>query len=40
MTSNKQIISKSSLKKGGNIFGQKFWFNAVGKKGRIYVDVL
>ena len=40
MTSNRQIISKSSLKKGGNIFGQKFWFNAVGKKGRISVDVL
>ena len=38
MTSNRQIISKSSLKKGGNIFGQKFWFNAVGKKGRISVD--
>ena len=37
MTSNRQIISKSSLKKGGNIFGQKFWFNAVGKKGRISV---
>lgn len=32
MMSNRQIISKSSLKKGGNIFGQKFWFNAVGKK--------
>lgn len=30
--SNRQIISKSSLKKGGSIFGQKFWFNAVGKK--------
>lgn len=32
MMSNRQIISKSSLKKGGSIFGQKFWFNAVGKK--------
>ena len=40
MMSNRQIISKSSLKKGGSIFGQKFWFNAVGKKGRISVDVL
>lgn len=38
--SNKQIIFESSLKKGGSIFGQKFWFNAVGKKGRISVDVL
>lgn len=38
--SNRQIISKSSLKKGGSIFGQKFWFNAVWKKGRISVDVL
>ena len=35
MMSNRQIISKSSLKKGGSIFGQKFWFNAVGKKCRI-----
>lgn len=38
--SNKQIISESSLKKGGSIFGQKFQFNAVWKKGRISVDVL
>ena len=34
------IIKSSDERQGGSIFGQKFWFNAVGKKGRISVDVL
>jgi len=34
------IMKNSDKRQGGSIFGQKFWFNAVGKKGRISVDVL
>lgn len=34
------IMKNSDERQGGSIFGQKFWFNAVGKKGRISVDVL
>lgn len=33
-------MKNSDKRQGGSIFGQKFWFNAVGKKGRISVDVL